>query len=72
MEIIRTNRMINANYTTLNQRPKAFNAVGVDIPLNINLEMVLNPKVSVANSSHVVVARKFIRLHMLSRDNCLT
>ena len=35
--------MINTSDTTLNQRPKAFDAVGVDIPIDIDFGMVVNP-----------------------------
>ena len=52
--------MINTRNTTLNQRPKALNAVGVNIPIYIDLGAMVNTLVPVTKSSHVVVAREFV------------
>lgn len=52
--------MIDTRYATLDQRPKAFDVIGMNIPTSIDFEMMLNPKVLVANSRHMVVAGKFI------------
>ncbi len=52
--------MINTRNTTLNQRPKAFNAVGVDIPIDIDFGMVVNPLMFVTKPCHSVVSGEFI------------
>ncbi len=43
--------MIDTRDATLNQRPKAFNAVGVDIPIDIDFGMVVNSLMFVAKPS---------------------
>ena len=52
--------MINARNTTLNKRPKAFNAIGVDIPTHIDFGMVVNPLMLVTEPSHSIVSGEFI------------
>ena len=52
--------MIDTGYTTLDQRPKAFYAVGVDTPTSIDFGAMLNAKVLVAKPSHSVIAGELI------------
>ena len=52
--------MIDTRNTTLNQRPKAFNAVGVDIPIDIDFGMVVNSLMLVTEPSRSVVGRELI------------
>ncbi len=52
--------MIDTRNTTLNQRPKAFNAIGMNIPTHIDLGMVVNPLMLVANPSHSVVGGELV------------
>ena len=52
--------MIDTRNTTLNQRPKAFNAVGVDIPIDIDFGMVVNPLMFVTKPSHSVIGGELI------------
>ena len=52
--------MIDTRDTTLNQRPKAFNAIGVDIPTHIDFGMVVNPLMLVANSSQSIIGGELI------------
>jgi hypothetical protein len=52
--------MVNTGNTTLNQTPKPLYAVGVDIPINIDLRAVVNPLVFVTEPSHMVIAWELI------------
>lgn len=52
--------MINTRNATLNQRPKAFNAVGVDIPIHIDFGMVVNSLMSITNPSHSIIGGEFV------------
>jgi len=53
--------MIDARNTTLNQRPKAFNAIGVDFATHIPLGVMFNPQVRISQPCHMVVAGELIR-----------
>ncbi len=52
--------MIDARYSTLDQRPEAFNAVSMDIATHILFVMVANSEMLVANPRHCVVGRELI------------
>ena len=52
--------MIYTRNATLDQRPKAFNGVGMNTTTNILFVVVADSKVCVANPSHSVVARELI------------
>ena len=54
--------MLDTGNTTLYKRPETFNAVGVDIPLNIDFGVMVNPPVFVTNSSHSVVGGELISI----------
>ena len=60
LEVLRTNRMIDTRDTTFNQRPEAFNAVGVKFATHILFVMVVDAKVAIADSSHSVIAGELI------------
>jgi len=52
--------MINTTNTSLHQRPKALDIVGVDIPTNILFIVVINPQVLNPEPSDMVVGRKCV------------
>ena len=54
--------MIDTGYATLNQRPKAFNTVGVNIPVDIDFGMMVNPLMPVTHSGHSVVGGELISI----------
>jgi hypothetical protein len=60
LKIMGTDRMINARYATLDQRPEALDAVRVDFATNILLGVVLDSQVRVSQPRHVVVAGELI------------
>ena len=54
--------MIDTANTTLNQRPKAFNAVGMDVPIDVDFRMMVYPFVPVANPSHSVISGELVSI----------
>ncbi len=60
LEIVGGNGMIDTRDATLDQRPKPFDAVGVDFATDILFVMVANPEMLVADSGHVVVGRELV------------
>jgi hypothetical protein len=60
LEIMRTDRMIDARYATLDERPEALDAIRVDFATHIFLGVMLNPQVRISQPSHVVVAGELV------------
>ena len=54
--------MINTRNTTLYQRPKAFNTIGVDITLDIDFRMVVNPFMFITKHSHSIIGGELVSI----------
>jgi len=61
--------MINTRNTTLNQRPKALNAIGMNIPIHVDFGMVGNPFMFVSNLSHSIIGGELVSVESgITRD----
>jgi hypothetical protein len=62
LEILGRHGMVNATNTTLSQRPKTLNAIGMGIPVNIDFRTMLNSPVFISGIGNSVIAREFISI----------